>query len=474
MSLNESPVAIARQALAWRRENELFRFFEPNGPQESFIRTIGTGDHMVGILSAANGIGKTALVVNILGNLLWGSQSKFFDHPIFENWKFPKRARYITDPKLVEEIGPFHSEIAKWWPKGKFEAIKAGHNFYSQYKANDWVIDVMTYDQEIRQFEGGTLGLIIFDEPPPRDIWNASVARLRLGGLLLCFMTPLTHAAWFFDEVVPRHTGDIVYAAMEDNCKQHGVRGQLEHQRIKDMIAEMPQDEVEARAYGKALYLSGVIYKQFDPRVHVLKEVKPVPPNATIYQSVDPHSDKPFACIWAYPDTNGDLYIADEWPNEDFSKMHNCQLGIKDYGNIFRDKEQGMSVHQRVIDRHFADVRSAVNKRTLREELRDEVGLEYYPSYKAEEEIETGILAVRTMLQYDNTRAITSINRPKLYINPNCHNTIKAFQRWARDPKTGKVQETFKDFMDVVRYLVMENPTIDVPLPYNPPKKIWG
>lgn len=460
--------------LTWLSTNERYQFYEPIGKAQEFIQIIGSGYCRVGIISAANGIGKTALVANVLANIVFDIKNKYFTGPLFKEWKYPKRARYITDPKLVEEIGPFHSEIQKWWPKNQYTAIKAGHNYYSQYKANDWVIDVMTYEQAVKEFEGATIPLIIFDEPPPQDIWNACIGRLRSGGMILVFMTPLTHAAWFFDQIAPRHTDSIVYATMEDACKVHGVNGHLEHANIQAMINEMPPDEIQARAYGKALYLSGVIYKQFDPKIHVLKEPRQAPANATIYQAVDPHSDKPFASIWGYPEPNGDFYIIDEWPNEDFYVMHNCQLTIQDYANIFRDKEQGMNVHKRIIDRHFADVRSAINKRTLREELRDDVGLDYYASYTAEQEIETGILRVRSYLQYDDQRPISSLNKPRLFINPHCRNVIKSFQRWARNPENGKVQETYKDYMDCVRYILMSNPEIELPIPRIEPKRMWG
>jgi len=136
-------------ALQWREENERFRFFKPNGAQKKFIDIVGAGTNHTCIFSAANSVGKTSLVVNILANIIW-PEAKIggFEGEIFKNWKFPKRVRYITDPKLVEEIGPFNSEIEKWFPRGKYEAIKAGRNFYSQYKAKDWILDVMTYDQD--------------------------------------------------------------------------------------------------------------------------------------------------------------------------------------------------------------------------------------------------------------------------------------------------------------------------------------
>lgn len=472
---NDELLNLVQTDLERRREQERFAFFEPNGPQTKFIELMGPGRIMVGILSAANGIGKTTLVANILGNLFYGPQSKYFDQPVFRNWPFPKRARYITDPKLVEEIGPFHTEMSKWLPAGRYAANKAGKTFFSQYKANGWVADVMTYDQDVQQFEGGTLGLIIFDEPPRRSIWNACVSRLRMGGMILVFMTPLTEAAWFFDEVVPRHQDAVVYAAMEENCKQHGIRGQLEHDRIEAMIREMDKDEVEARAYGKAMYLKGLIYKTFEHRIHVLREPIRPPAGATVWQSVDPATSKPFAAVWGMPDSDGTLYIVDEYPKEDFLKANDNGFDIQDYKRVFKEMETGWKVDgHRIMDRHFADVRAAANKKTLREEF-GEIGLDYEASYAAEEEVETGILKVREYLNYDTTKAISALNRPKIYINPDCTNTIRSFQRWARDPKSQKPNDDrFKDHMDCVRYMVMANPIIEQPLPAPVYKRKYG
>ena len=464
---------LLEKELAWRNENERYQFYEPNGVCEKAIRHIASSQDIVTILSAANGIGKTTLIVNLFANLFWPGHNRYFDYPLFKNWPYPKNLRYITDQKIVEESGPFHAEIKKWWPKGMYESAKLGRSYVCQYKVGDWVLDVMTNDQDTGQFEGGTKGGILFDEPPKENIWHASVSRLRLGGLLLVFMTPLTEAAWFFDKVVPNHVGSIFYATMEDACKQHGVRGHLEHDHIQKMLVEMSQDEIDARAYGKALYLKGLIFKTYDENVHVLKEELKPPYGANIWQAVDPHSDKPFACIWAFPDARGDLYIFDEWPNEDFYKMRNCQLDIQDYKKIFADKEAGLNIHRRVIDRHFADTASAANKRTLRQELQA-IGLNYWPSYKAEEEVETGIIKVRERFAYDTSKPLSALNQPKIYINPSCTNTRKSLSRWARDPETGKVQDSYKDFCDCVRYLVMDSPKVAEVFPaYNPIKR-WG
>lgn len=463
----ENNLNILEAELKWRIQNERISFYEPNLPIQDTIKNIGEHKENKGFiytLSAANGIGKTTGIINIIGNLVFGPQNKYFKYPIFENWPYIKRIRIVTEPSQVKDSGPIPTEIRTWWPKGRYQESKAGHPYISEYKANGWIVEVMTYEQHRKQHEGANCGLILFNEPPPADLWTPNISRLRNGGFAVVAMTPLTEAGWFFDDVIPRHERFVVYADVETACKQHGTNGHLDHEAIERMIAEYSEEEKEARVGGKAMYLKGLIFKTFFPNVHVLKENVRPQYNHPIWQVVDPHSDKPFACIWAFPDSRGDLYIFDEWPNEDFYRMHSCQLTIEDYRKIFRDKEAGFQVEKRIIDRHFADTSSPVNKRTLRQELQG-IGLNFHPSYTAREEIDTGIEKVRRYLAFDPSKPISSVNQPRLYIAPKCHNTIKSLSKWARDPNSGKVKDEFKDFCDVVRYLCVDSPSIADEIP---------
>ena len=472
--LEQSLIVLERE-INWRQQNDRFQFYEPNEPVEKFIKLIGTKDDNIFVLSAANGIGKTAFLVCLARAIIFGAENKYFNFPIFKEWKYEKRLRIVSEASQIEEGGPIPTEILKWWPKGRYKSFKDSKHYVKRYEANGFTLEVMTYDQDREQHEGANLGCVLFNEPPPENLWTPNISRLRMGGIAVIGMTPLTSAGWFFDKVVPRHQETIVYGDVEKACKQHGIRGHLEHSDIEKMIEEYDEDEREARIEGKAMYLKGLIYKGFNHQIHVLKDPISTPSNATVYQAVDPHSDKPFASIWAFVDARGDLYIVDEWPNVDFYKWHNCQLTIDDYQKIFRDKEQGIRVHKRIIDRHFAEVRHMVGmtRKTLRDEFR-EVGIDFMPSYQAAEEMEAGIIKVRDYLQYNPDRPLDIHNKPKLFINPGCQNTIKSFLRWSRDPKTGKVQDSYKDFMDCVRYLIMDHPEVDIPIPYEPAKRMWG
>lgn len=467
-------MSVLERELGWRIRNNRSEFYAPNQPVQDILRLIGTEKNKVYGLSAANGLGKTTALINTIGNICWGPQNKYFKYPIFENWPYEKRLRIVSDPSQLKESAPIPTEIKKWWPRGRYSEFKGGQHYVSEYRTDTgFIVEVLTYEQQRKEHEGNNCGAVFMNEPPPEHLWTPNMSRTRLGGFVSVWMTPLTSAGWFFEDVVPRHERFIVYGDVEQACKQHGVNGHLEHKEIVDMIAEYSEEEREARIGGKAMYLKGLIFKTFFPNVHVLKQDIRPPYGAPVWNVVDPHSDKPFYSIWAFPDARGDLYIFDEWPNQDFYKMHNCQLTIQDYKKIFGDKEAGLNVSKRIIDRHFADTASSVNKKTLRQELQA-IGLSYTPSYKAEQEIDTGIEKVRRYLAYDTTKPLSSINQPKLFINPKCSNTIKSLGKWARDPDTGKVKEEFKDGCDVVRYLCMDAPKIQRDLPEIEYKSRWG
>lgn len=469
---SEEVLALAEKSLEIRRDTERAVFYEPNKPVEDLVRSIGTTSHLVYVLSAANGIGKTTALVNVAANLIFGPQNRFFDYPLFKTWPYPKRIRIVSDPSQVKDSAPIPSEIQKWWPRGRYEPFKDGQHYFSQYKSGDWILEVMTYEQAPKEHEGANLGLVLFNEPPPEKLWVPNISRLRAGGIAVVGMTPLNEAGWFFDKVAPRYPETIFYADVEAGCKEHGTRGHLKHDDIEKMIAEYSPEEREARVGGKAMYLQGRVFKTFTPNVHVLKEPVRAPLHSTLYNVVDPHTNKPFFAIWAWPCKNGDLIIVDEHPNEDFFKMHNCQWTIEDYKRMYSSKEHGYEV-KRIIDHHFADVRSAATKKTLKEDL-ESIGLSYESSYTATEEIDTGVLKVREYLRYDASRPVDTVNRPKIFVNPHCLNTIKSFQYWAIDPKTGKYKDDYKDPMDCVRYLVMANPQASEPLPPQQFRKLYG
>jgi len=465
---------LALRELARRKEQEKCQWFVPNGKQEAYIKAVGEGKHFIYLFVASNAIGKDCVVANILANVIWGPQNEYFKNlPLYEKWPYPKYIRVVTESQLVQEAGPLAKEIRTWWPKGRYEAKNAGKQYPSQYRTDTgFYVDVMTYEQEPEEFEGVTLGLAVCSEPPTKDIFNRLVSRMRQGGIILIVMTPLTSAAWIQDELMDSKDTFVLGADIEDGCKEHGIRGHLNHVDIERMLAHWDPDEIEARAHGKFMHLSNVILgRSFNRAWHVIPDDVACPDGAQWGYTVDPHGSKPFAIGYWWVSPTGQIVFESEYPIEDFTRIKDCKLVLKDYVDMWKTWERGRSMHSRIIDRHFANARD-YRGRTLKQELEEEFGIEFTNSYNCEEEIEQGILKVKAYLDFDKTKPISTINQPKLLIKSRCKNIIRAMERWSRDPETLKpdLRSPYKDHFDVVRYTVMAEPQVEHYRPFVPIK----
>ncbi len=456
------------QRLEKAKELNRAAFFTPNGQQEKFIQAVGEGKHKIYLFCASNAIGKDTVAVNILANIFWGRQNDFFSGPAYAAWPHPKNFRLVTESQLVKESGPFAAEVRKWWPRGRYEARNAGKQHPSEYKTDTgFFLDVMTYEQNPDEFEGVTLGCVIFSEPPPEDIFNRCISRLRQGGIIIMVMTPLTNAAWVMDRLLGSPDTFVLGAQIEDGCSTHGVRGHLKHSDIEFMVSKMDPDELIARTEGKFMHLNSAIFgSTFRRDLHIIPNDVAPPPGCQWGITVDPAGSKPFSIVYWWVDLRGQIVIDDEWPHEEFTKMKDCKLTIRDYVQMWKEWQIGKQVNARIIDRHFANARD-YRGRTLMGELCDDppegYGMEWQNSPNMEEEIENGILRVKQYLAVDPI-----LKQPRLLVKARCHNTIKALERWPRDPDTFKpdVKSPYKDFADCVRYTCMSEPEVYIATPF--------
>lgn len=207
--LGENPMAAIREAReeqAYRLECEKFRFYEPNGKCEEFIREVGDDKRFVVLFSAANGVGKTCVAVNILANIFFGNdnlENDWFNYPLYRDWPYPKSGRIVSQPANIKKN--LIPSLKEWLPLGRYETKKGGQNFDSLWTTdNGWEFDVMSNEQDVKEFEGPTLGWVWFDEPPPEKIYKACVSRLRKGGVIFITATPLNGSAWMYDELVSK------------------------------------------------------------------------------------------------------------------------------------------------------------------------------------------------------------------------------------------------------------------------------
>lgn len=479
------PEEIAQELLR-RRGEERCRYYVPNGTLEKYIKLIGEGRHFVYILSAGNGVGKTAGLMNIMANIAWpGINREWFMGPIFESWPFPKRGRIVSESKNMEETGAIDEEIKAWWPKGRYQGSKNGKQYTSLYTTDTgWMFDKMSYEQEPKEFESATLGLAGFDEPPPKPIFDATVARMRKGGIILMPESPICESAqaqrdvsWIYEELVDSQDKDtvIVYGDSEDACIEHGVRGHLKHENLERMWAKWSKDTLLARKSGRPMHFANsILGRSFVREVHIIEDTAEPPAGSQFGMTVDPADGKPYAIGWWWVDPRGHIVFDYEWPEEDWVRVVKSRPPLprmEQYLPIFRKYEAGRRMEWRIMDRHFGNNRNIRTGRTLIEDWSQDFGIDFSLSYDCENEMETGILKTLDYLAFDRERPLNAMNIPCLYMKRRCRNIIKSVENWARkvDPNTfvagPDTKSPYKDFCDVVRYTCMARPQVYISRP---------
>lgn len=420
-----------RKELAYRATYEKYRYYKPIGKVEKFLDKLLSGDYMVGALLAANGIGKSTAMVNTIAHLCYPCSNDFFQQPLMKDWPYPKRGRIVSDATTIKEtIVP---TLTHWFPDGKYSTKNRGKNYPSSWTTSTgWEFDLMTYDQDPKEFESATLGFVFFDEPPPEAIYKASIARLRKGGICGIFATPLMGSAWLYDEIVanPNAEGSFRFfmeAEVEDACKIHGVRGFLDHDVIAKMVAQYKDEDMISRVFGKFQHLVGLIFKEFSTDVHVFKPFELNRDDYCVYVSWDTHPREPEAIAWVAVDRKGRCMVVDElWSDAPTKEL---VARIKDIDSKYRIVKRLMDPAGFIEDKRTGD--SFANL------LSREYGLNFEAASKRRSD---AVRMLQDALHYEIVAGEMPI-KPMLLISQLCERFIWELQHWQWQEYSGKTAD---------------------------------
>lgn len=233
------------------------------------------------------------------------------------------------------------------------------------------------------------------------------------------------------EEVYKRKIG-VVEASIEDNCIEHGIRGILHHSDIMNMIAEYDDEDKQARIHGKFQHLTGLIFKKFNRKTHVIKPFNLNPRDWCTIELLDCHPRIPDALMWVAFDSKGTVIIADEL--------------FKEYGSLdqeafeIKQKANQLRVIQRRADPSAwnEDQHQEISKNSTAKKLKEK-GLEYIPASKKRG---TGITLIKDALDYEMLGESSEfIKPPILYVFDTCVRTIWEFEHWQWNEYTGKAAE---------------------------------
>lgn len=413
-----------------RDKMEAAKFYVPNGKADEFIKLVGSDKHFVNMFIGANGTSKTGTGANVVANIIFGVQSEWFKGlPLFEKFPYIKKGRIISDPTTIKEkIVP---ELIKWLPRNSYknfpeklyETTKEGKYYASKFIFNNgWVIDIMSNEQDKTAFESVDLGFLWIDEPMPKDKFIASLARGRLGMICFWTYTPLFEAGWIKDWIDTSSGIEgmcaSVEAEAEDNCKIHGVRGFFEHKHIQRMADAYPEDEKEARVFGKFGHLLGRVHKKFNRKVHVIKAFPLNDRDWTTYKALDPHPRVADHVLYMSVNKKGDKIVSGELLSEGLIKQ--CYQRMKDYEASMQFRMEG-----RIIDPSAFNDDQHKKEKSVGSQLYD-LGETYI---KGSKNLMAGIKRLETAFDYE-IKAGKFIRAPEVFIFDNCVVTIKQIEEY--------------------------------------------
>jgi phage terminase large subunit-like protein len=457
------------ETVIYRWEHEKYRYFVPTGKGEEYINNIASNKYIVSLISAANGIGKSLLGVNFIANLIWPCGNPFFQQDLILNWPYPKTIRIISDPAVIaDNIIP---KMKEYFPRGRFDThkkyqtTKGGKQYESKWTTDTgWEISVMTYEQDPTQFEGATLGLIWFDEPPPYMIYKASIARLRAGGTSFITATPLTGSAWMYDEIITNPNNEagfrsFVEADVESACEEHGVRGFLKHDNIMRMIAQYDPEDMQARVFGKFQHLIGLIFKNYTKKVHELTPFPIKKKDWVVVEAFDYHPRTKDAISFVAIDRSGRKIIVDEiWGNYEEDELV----------ELIKSKEANYRIIRRILDQSafIENQHDQAHVNSFAKRLAN-AGLLYHPGSKRRTD---AIKLTRNELNYQEKDGYLVVP-PRLFVFETCQRHIFEFTHWQWDDWRGKQSQQKnpkevamdKDdhFMENIGRVLLENPQFE-------------
>lgn len=297
-------------------------------------------------------------------------------------------------------------------------------------------------DQGREKFQGASLDFVWFDEEPPKDIYEE--CRMRLldkKGDLFATMTPLKGLTFVYNDVYLNRFNDpeIWYSFMEWSDNPY-----LDEEEIAVMEKCLDEGALQSRRYGKFATSEGLVYPEFDERIHVIEPFS-VPKEWQDTISIDPGLNNPLSAHWYAVDFDDNVYVLFEHYEAGKDVDYHAQK-IKEICDLLGWKRDSRGRISALID-------SASKQRTLASvksvaELFYERGILVNPD--VEKDLFSGIARVKSYLNQKN-------GLPNIYIFNTCKHLIRELKGYFWG--SGDVPRKADDHaLDEMRYYLMSKP----------------
>lgn len=281
--------------------------------------------------------------------------------------------------------------------------------------SNGNFVEFMSYDQDLDKFAGTSRDFCHYDEEPPRHIYNESQARLiDVDGYAWLTMTPVDGMTWVYHELyVPGLSGaDDDVAVVEVDMGENTYLTEAARRRY---LRSLDPDERAAREHGHFMQMGGLVFRVFNPEIHVVPDFVP-PTNWEFYSSVDHGYNNPTAWLWHAVSPDGDVVT--------FSEHYASEMLVSQHSTTVHMREAGF---QRIPDMRICDPALAQRQGVTGDSIIEEYAKHGIFLMPGNNDVPTGVNKMNQYLKPDHNGKV------RWTITESCVNLIREMRllRWA-------------------------------------------
>ncbi len=411
----------------WATKDETrFNLYEPN----PVMRPVHTSSALTRVIFGGNRSGKTHCEVIENAMSFLGRAPASIAATVPSKRLNPRmRQRFFTAdyPNTFSKvIWPYITNLIK--SDEIIDVIKDSGRIRAITNAKGGFIEFMTYEMEVTKSYGASRHRVSYDEQPPQEIRDENLARLiDENGEELFAMTPCEEAnygqtaPWIKDELYDKAgmvfekdevTGEVKEVSNpEGDAMTHVFFADVYDNKAinKDaadrILSKFSKEEREVRKTGHLLFLSGLVYKEWNDALHLCENFDdwwkgPLASNYTLYIAIDPHPRTPHNVLFLCARSDGLLVVVDELFAQADSSKHLVEM--------IQMKQRGKPAHIIIID-PLAYTRDPRDGSCLASDLITE-GLWPVP-IPASKDKARGIMKVREVLSGDDGKGRLLVTR---------------------------------------------------------------
>jgi len=289
--------------------------------QDKLIKAFSRSEYKVFAYTGANRIGKTFISFILIyssmdGKFPWEPDEKRGWIWEMMGWKPPIKVRWVGmdwEKHIKTVLIP---KIQELWPKThplKSKKNNIGVEAFFTEGRHGGTLEIMSNNQDSALFEGWSGNVVVYDEPPKRDIRIACARGLiDFKGREIFSMTLLSEA-WVDEQIIRATeedgTPDLSHYCIDGDIYVNEGHG-IDKEGIDQFAKTLTPEERKVRIDGEAFHLSGKVLK-INRNVHILERF-PIPVHWPVDVAIDIGIAKPHDILFMAISPRGFYYCCFE------------------------------------------------------------------------------------------------------------------------------------------------------------------